>query len=188
MALDRAFQDLCGRLRALETGLEELSSAVLHSKPAAGKAKAGPSKEHYLADRLWEMVAEMQGRQKEASVAAAEAKRAVDSPLNLDRAWRMLKTSQEAVNLVGRQYSSDMVSYERVHDLMTLRTEHPEWTGWVEAQLIHLGQLRKQIGDTNEAFLLCWQEIAERVGMTTVTVQTTNVGQQISAPELEEKP
>jgi hypothetical protein len=91
------------------------------------------------------------------------------------------------VNLVGRQYSSDMVSYERVNDLMTLRAEHPEWAGWVEAQLTHESRLGKQIGDTNEAFLFCWQEIAERVGMTSVSVQTTNVGQQISAAELVEK-
>jgi hypothetical protein len=187
MALDRAFQDLCDRLHALETGLDELSSAVLHSKPAEGRANAGPNKEHYLADLLWEMVAEMQGQQKEASEAAAEAKRAVDPPLNLDRAWRMLKVSQGAANLIGRQYSLDMVSYERVHDLMTLRAEHPEWAGWVEAQLIHLEQLGKQISDANEAFLPCWQEIAERVGMTSVSVQTTNVGQQISAAELAEK-
>jgi hypothetical protein len=173
MALDRAFQDLCDRLRALEAGLEELSSAVLHSKPAEGRAPAGANKEHYLADLLWEMVAEMQGRQKEASTAATEA--------------RLLKASQEAVNLVGRQYSSEIVSYERVNDLMTLRTEHPEWAGWVEAQLTHLSGLGKQIGDTNEAFLFCWQEIAERVGMTSVSVQTTTVGQQISAAELVEK-
>lgn len=186
MALDRVFQELCDRLRALESGLDELSSAVLHSKPAAGKAKAGPSKEHYLADRLWEMVAEMQGRQKESYIAAVEAKRAVESPLNLDRAWRMLKTSQEVVNLIGRQYASDMVSYERVSDLMMLRTEHPEWAGWVEAQLLQLQRLGKQIGDTSEAFLPCWQEIAERVGMTNVSVQATAVGQQTSAPDLVE--
>jgi hypothetical protein len=187
MPLDRTFQDLCDRLRALETGLEEMSSAVLHSKPAEGKAKAGPNKEHYLADLLWEMVAEMQGRQKEASVAAAEAKRAVDPPLNLDRAWRMLKESHQAMNLVVRMYSSDMASYERVDDLMKLRAEHPEWAGWVEAQLLHLQRVGKQISDASEAFLPGWQEIAERVGMTSVTVQSTSIGQQISAAELMEK-
>ena len=139
-----------------------------------------------MADRLWEMVAEMQGRQKEASVAGADAKLAVEPPVNLDRAWRMLKASQEAVNLVGRQYSSDMTSYERVSDLMMLRAEHPEWAGWVEVQLTHMGQLSKLINDASDAFLSCWQEIAERVGVTSVSVQTTNVGQQISAAELTE--
>ncbi len=187
MALDKAFQDLCDRLHALETELEELSSAVLHSKPAESRANAGSSKEHYLADLLWEMVAEMQGRQKEASVAAAAAKRAVEPPLNLDRAWRMLKASHEAVNLIGRQYSSEIVPYERVNDLMTLRAEHPEWAGWVEAQRTHLSRLGKQISDASDAFLACWQEIAERVGMTSVSVQSTNIGQQITAQELMEK-
>lgn len=187
MALDTAYQNLCNQLHSLENSLEELSSSVLHSKPAEGRDLARANKEHYLADRLWDMVAETQGRQKEASVAAADAKRAVEPPVNLDRAWRMLKASQEAVNLVGRQYSSDLVSYERVSDLMTLRAEHPDWAGWVDAQMAHLAQLGKQISDVNDAYMSCWQEIAERVGMTSVSVQTTNVGQQISAAELVEK-
>lgn len=187
MALDRTFQELCDRLRVLEADLEELSGSVLHSKPAEGRATADSNKEHYLADLLWEMVAEMQGRQKEASVAAAQAKQAVEPPVNLDRAWRMLKASHEALNLLGRQCSSEMFSYERVSDLMMLRAEHPEWAGWVEVQLTQLPRVGKHINDAAEACLPCWQEIAERVGMTNVSLQTTNVGQHISATELMEK-
>ena len=39
---------------------------------------------------------------------------------------------------------------------------------------------------TNEALFRCWLEIAERVGMTSVSVQATNIGQQITAPQDQE--
>jgi hypothetical protein len=189
MALEMAFQNLRDRLRSLEESLEELRSSVLHSKPAESRAGIGSNreKEHYLADRLWEVVAEMQGRLREASTAAEEAKQAVAPPVNLDRAWRMLKACHEAINMMAREYASEMFSYERVSDLMTLRAEHSDWAGWVDVQLSHLDRFGKQINDASETCLTCWQEIAERVGMTSVSVQTTNIGQQISAAELAEK-
>jgi hypothetical protein len=187
MAIDRVFQDLCERLQTLGTSLDEMGDAALHSRPAESRLKASPSKDHYLAGLLWEKVVEMQGRQKEAYEAAAEARRAVTPPVNLDGAWRMLKTSQEAVNLILRESLPDMMSYEMQNDLRTLRAEHPDWAGWVEAQLTQLQQVRELLNGVSDTYLLCWQEIGERVGMRNISLQASSVGQQISAAELAEK-
>jgi hypothetical protein len=187
MAMDRVFQELCERLQTLGTSLDEMGDAALHSRPAESRLKVSPSKDHYLAGLLWEKVVEMQGRQKEAYEAAAEARRAVTPPVNLDGAWRMLKTSQEAVNLIVRESLPDMTSYEMQNDLRTLRAEHPDWAGWVDIQLSHLDQLHALLNNVSDGFLACWQEIAERVGMRNISVHTNSVGQQISAPELTEK-
>jgi|SRR5215469_1130988 len=187
MAMDRVFQDVCERLQALGTSLDEMGDAALHSRPAESRLKVSASKDHYLAGLLWEKVVEMQGRQKEAIEAAAEARRAVTPPVNLDRAWRMLKTSQEAVNLILRESLPDMTSYEMQNNLRTLRAEHPDWAGWVDTQLSHLEQLQPLLNEVSDGFLACWQEIAERVGMKNISVQANSVGQRISAPELAEK-
>jgi hypothetical protein len=45
-------------------------------------------------------------------------------------------------------------------------------------------QCREPLDLSTKALAGCWQEIAERVGSTSVSVQTTNIGQKIiSRPE-----
>ena len=42
---------------------------------------------------------------------------------------------------------------------------------------------RSSVLDANLGLFRCWQEITERVGITSVSVQTSNIGQQITTPE-----
>jgi len=184
MALEKTFEDLYERLLALEKVLEDFANAVLHGKPA--------DEDHHLADRLWDAVAEMQGRSKDAKDAAADARKAVELPINLELAWRKLKACQQSLNQLSRQFPTEVASDKhveeliRVADLMTLRSEHPEWAGWVNVQLVHLGETREKILDATDGALLCWEEIAERAGMTNVSMHATNIGQQITVPVAKE--
>ena len=49
---------------------------------------------------------------------------------------------------------------------------NPQSTGGIE-------QCRDPLDESSKALAACWEEIAERVGMTSITVQTTSIGQKI---------
>jgi hypothetical protein len=46
---------------------------------------------------------------------------------------------------------------------------------------------RQPLEDAGKALAECWQELAERVGMTSVSVRTKNIGQKIVAKASEPK-
>lgn len=186
MALEKAFQDLCDRLCELEENLEHFGHAVNESKPAG--------KDHHLAGRLWEAVAEMQGLCGKGRAAAEEARKAVDLPVRLEVAWRKLRDCQQSMNDLSRQFPSlpgsdkDADQLIRVTDLMTLRCEHPLWAGWVDTQFDHLRDVCNSAREANESVLPCWVGIAERrVVANSASVQATNIGQQITVPEFASK-
>ena len=52
-----------------------------------------------------------------------------------------------------------------------------DWAGSVKHGL---EQCRQPIDAVGKALAACWQEIAERIGTTSISVQATNIGQQIT--------
>ena len=70
--------------------------------------------------------------------------------------------------------------YEKLKDLATLGSERRgEWLPWSNSVKEGIEQCREPLDGVSNALAACWQEIAERVGMTSVTVQSTNIGQKI---------
>ena len=47
---------------------------------------------------------------------------------------------------------------------------------------------RQPVHALDAALLFAWQELSERVGMRSVSVQTTNIGQQISPVSARDRP
>jgi hypothetical protein len=69
-----------------------------------------------------------------------------------------------------------------MEDLTSFGSERRgEWSSWVTSVKQGIGHCRQPVEDAGKALAECWQEIAERVGMTSVSVRTTNIGQQIAS-------
>jgi hypothetical protein len=177
MALERVFQELSDRVRRLRDSFLALQLTIREDLPPQGGVA--------LVDQFGDAVDDSMGWLEESLAAAGEAQRAVGHPVDLDRARRALANCQEQFHRVEQRFASDLISYEKLKDLTGFgRSRRGEWVGWVKSVRRGLEECRQPMEEIGRALLACWQEIAERAGMTSVSVQATNIGQQIAAPEL----
>lgn len=177
MALEKTFHELTTQLRKLRDTLLGVRLTVIVDKP--------PRDEVVLVDRFGDAVEDVTGWAEEALAAAAEAEQAVGNPLDVYRARTALATCQERFHCLAQQFSSELISYESIRELKAFgRGRRGEWLRWTNAVEQALEQCRQPLQEVNQALFMCWQELAERLGMSSVAVQNTVIGQQITAPEL----
>jgi hypothetical protein len=176
MALEKVFQELVGHLGKLHETFVELR-LTFGDKP--------PRDEVVLVDRLSDHLDDLFGWLEGAVTAAGNARKAVHPPVDLDCARRELTSCQECFQRLAQQYSTDLVSYERIADLTRFaRQRGGEWRRWAETFREAIERCRQPLQDTYQVLFQCWQELSERLGVTSVSVQNTNIGQQITAPNL----
>lgn len=173
MALEATFRELTVCLHHLHEAVNELQ-VTLGDKP--------PEDESAMADGVETAVLDLMGILHEARRAALEARKAVGHPPDLDRARRELTRCNERFHRIELQFASELVSYEKLKELARLGTERRVWLPWATAVKQGIEQCREPLEQTSTALALCWQELAERLGMMNISMQATNVGQQISLP------
>lgn len=81
------------------------------------------------------------------------------------------------------RFFGDAVSYETIDALTRFgRQRGREWLGWSGSVVQALEACHAPVHALDAALLKAWQELSERLGSRSVSLQTTNIGQQISAP------
>jgi hypothetical protein len=176
MALEAAFKELCTNLHKLHEGLIGLRTTVVEDKPLCGDI--------VLVDVFGDASDDLLGWLEEALADAREGQQATTHPVDLDRARRALTTCQERFNRISQRFSSDLVCYERIAELTRFgRKRGGEWRAWAASVKQALDRCQQPLYALSQTLFRCWQEIAERVGMTSVSVQATNIGQQNTVPE-----
>jgi hypothetical protein len=172
-----AFHELSLQLRKLRDTFLGVRLTVVEDRP--------PRDEVALVDRFGDAVEDIVGWLEEAVAAAVEAEQAVGNPLDIYRARTALTACQERFNRLAQQFASDLVSFERIDDLTRFgRRRGGEWRRWANTVRESLEQCRPPLHEVSEALFVCWQELADRLGMSSVAVQNTVIGQRISAPDL----
>jgi hypothetical protein len=173
VALEATFRELQVSLHKLHDALNGLQVG-LGDKPLHDEAA--------LADGLENAVLDAVGVLQEARKAALNARTAVGPPVDLDRAWRALTICQERFHTIEKQFSEDLVSYEKLRELDRLGTKRGgEWLPWAGNAKQSIEECRPPLEEVSRAVARCWQEIAEHAGATSVSVRTTNIGQRIVA-------
>lgn len=177
MALEATFRTLFVQVRQLCDTLNAVLLTVGDRPPNRGAA---------LVDGMENTILDMLGKLQEARTAAKAAERAVATPLDLERARQSLVKCQEDFRQVEQQYANELVSYEKLKQLVILANERGgEWKPWAGSMKSAVQECREPLERVGKALVACWNELAERLGMTNVSVNATNIGQQISAsPEL----
>jgi hypothetical protein len=181
VALEATFRELFIQLRQLNDTLLALRLTVGEDKPLKGEAA--------LVDHFEDAVLDLMGLLDECLKATRVAQKAVGHPVDLDGARRALAKCQECFHRIERQFSADLVSYEKLKDLASLGSERRgEWLPWAGSVKHGLEQCQQPLNGASKALAACWQEIAEHVGMTSISVQSINIGQKIvtKASEVEE--
>jgi hypothetical protein len=173
VALEATFRGLSVCLHHLHDALNELQ-VTLGDKPV--------DDESALADGVETAVLDMMGKLHEAREGALKARKAVGHPVDLDQARRALTVCQDRFQRIEQQFASDLVSYERLKELERLGNERRAWLPWSKTVKQGIEQCREPLAQTSAALALCWQELAERLGTMSISMQATNVGQQIKMP------
>jgi hypothetical protein len=173
VALEATFRELHTRLMNLQDNLLALRLTVAEDKPLKGEAA--------LVDQFEDSILDAMGLLDECLHSSRAAQKAVGLPLNMDQARRALTTCQNRFHLAAQRYSEELISYEKLRDLASLgKTRGREWASWAGSVKHGLEQCRQPIDAVGKALAACWQEIAERIGTTSISVQATNIGQQIT--------
>jgi hypothetical protein len=180
VALEATFRELHSRLKNLQDNLLALRLTVAEDKPPKGEAA--------LVDQFEDSILDAMGLLEGCLNSSRVAQKAVGLPLDMDRARRALTTCQERFHLAAQRFSEELISYEKLRDLASLsQTRGREWTSWAGSVKHGLEQCRQPIDSVGKALSACWQEIAERIGTTSISVQATNIGQQITTDTTESR-
>ncbi|SRR5581483_6747974 len=173
MALEKTFRQFTARLLRLYDRLGELRLTVVVDRPQKNDAVVVDGIEYAVEDLL--------GWLNEAVHAAKAAEQALGQRVDLDQARRALMKCQERFRQIEKVFAENLVSYDRLKDLATFGSERRgEWPAWVSTVRHGIDQCRQPLDEARNALADCWEEIAERVGTTSISVQTTNIGQKIS--------
>jgi hypothetical protein len=173
MALESSFRELSSQLRKLHDMLVALRLTIAEDKPLKG--------EPVLVDQLEDTILDLMGSLDESLKASRAAQKGVGHPLDLDGTRRALTTCQDRFHQIEQQYLAELASFEKLKDLEALGGRGGEWRSWAASAKDGVEQCRQPLDGASRALAACWQEIAERVGMTSVSVQATNIGQKIVA-------
>jgi exonuclease VII small subunit len=164
MPLEKTFRECSTQLRMLHDRVHELRLAAVVDRPEKNDAK--------IVDAIEDAVEDLMGWVSECLLAAADAQRAVASPVDLDRARRALVTCQERLQNAERVFGTGLVSYERQKDLGSFGAERRgEWPSWVTSVKQGIEHCRKPLEAARLSLDECWQEMAERAGMNSISVQ-----------------
>jgi hypothetical protein len=174
VAIEAEFQHLIGKFDAAREALAGLRLTAVEDRPLRDQV--------LLVERLADAVDDLIGWLDEALAAAGDAQKAIRHPLNGYRACEALALANDRFIQLEYKFFSAGVSYEEISELTRFgQRRGREWLGWTRSVVQALDQCRAPIRELDEALLHCWRELAERLGTSAVSVQTTNIGQQISA-------
>jgi hypothetical protein len=169
MALEKTFREFSTQLQKLHDRLQELQVTVVEDRPAKNDA--------VIVDSLDYAVTDLLGWLNETVEAAKTAEAATGQRFDLSQARRSLTVCQERFRQVEQGFAANLVSYEKVKDLTSFGKERRgEWPSWVTSVKQGIEQCRQPLEDAGKAMGECWEELAERVGGVSVSVNTTSVG------------
>jgi hypothetical protein len=173
------FENLYAQLQSLHDALTALRVTIVEDRPVEGS-------DVLLLDAFGDAVEDAVGWLEE-SLAAVEQPATRETKLepsfDVNRARQSLVFCQERFNRIAHRFSTDLISYERIAELLRLgRERRGEWQVWARSVKESLDGCQQHLYDTNQSLFRCWQEIAERVGMSSVSVHATNIGQQVTVP------
>jgi hypothetical protein len=194
MGIEHAFQLLCEQLRLLKEALDELQlnvSGDYHPQSQSQQRIDGDSVREQAplpVQQLGDSVSELQGIIEEAQHAAEGADRAVHYPRRLLDAQLALIVIQRCMNGALKTFFEDVSAYEAMQTLIVMgRRKGGKWPEWVALVKTVIEACRAPLYETFQALSECWQELADKLSAKGISLQTTNIGQQITTREIQEK-
>jgi hypothetical protein len=174
MSLEAVFNDLAVQWERLTDELDHgLLWAITETKP---------HEEHELANQYCDMATDLITAARE----GLEASRAptTNGAFNSGLATQSLVRCHERYNAMADLFNSRMASYSQLRRLRRFGRERGRtWRDWADHVRKGLEHCRGPMDEVNRALFRCWQEVAGRTELTSISLQFTNVGPHIIVPE-----
>jgi hypothetical protein len=175
MAIDAVFLNLTRKFDAMREALQSLALTAIEDRPARGEV--------LLVERLGNLVDDLRGWAEEAREAAGQASDALAHPADLNLGRRALSVANERFIRLEYRFFGEAVAHGSVSELRRFgRQGGREWLSWTGGVVQALDACRAPLRELDEAIFDAWQELGERLGARSLTVQTHNIGQQITTP------
>jgi len=172
MALRKTFDQLV-------IGLGEMANAVRELEVHVADESAADA---VLVERLEEAVQDLLADVREARVAAGRALGPGERTPGFDVTVRELASGHDHVLDATRKLGA-MLAHESIRDLLELGTRRGGgWLPWAREVHDALERCRAPLDHVHRYLLECWQDVAERAAAGSVSVQATNIGQQVTVP------
>lgn len=177
MALQQSFGNLAEKFDRLVYVVSELT-VMLDPNPMRD--------EPHLVHQIWDQTVQLEASAEEAFAAARVAVGAAGYPLDMDRLRQNMIVMQRAYNEIVKIYLFELVFNPGLAELTQPTGRRGDsWRRWGLAVTASIARCRQPMFEVSEALFQCWQEMVERIGMNSVSVQTKAVGQEISVPAAE---
>lgn len=174
MPIEATFRELAASLQKLNDVVNALH-ITLEDKPQNDEAA--------VADDMTDQTLELLGMVHDAHRAAFRAWQAWKHPVDLDSVRGSLSACQKQFHRIEQSYLGNLVSYEKLRELIRVAGRGKEWAGWASSTKEGIEQCRVPLEAASKALAACWQELAERLGSVNISVKSMNVRQRRSLPK-----
>jgi hypothetical protein len=138
-------------------------------------------KNHSFARRYVDRITELEGKVASALKSCEKCRRRRTTAAD---ACRTFAVCQQHYNSLIARYVGQFMQFEAVQRLRRFgRQGHGNWRPWADNVEKALIRLRTPLLALGRALTKCWQEVADRVGESTVSVRAMNVGQEVKVGE-----
>jgi hypothetical protein len=176
MSLEASVESLRGELARLRDAVSALHVTVAEDKPVRGAA--------VLVDQLDNVVTELSSTVDEADARAAQARQGSQSDGALETARVALCEVHALLNRFTALYAGELATHDHIAQLLEMGRERGrQWREWSWVVKIAIERCATPMQGAASAMLECWRELAERLARSSVSVQATNIGQQITMRE-----
>lgn len=177
MPIQATFNALSGNFNELREAVARLRLTAVEDRP--------PHNQVLLVERLGDAIDDVLGLVEEGTAAAVAALSAVD-PLDGHRVRQALARANDCFLRVEYKLLFEIMCAEQIEKLTGFgRQRGGEWLVWTGSVIQALEHCRDPLREADEALLLAWQELSERLGAGSVSLQIINIGQQTSPVALE---
>jgi hypothetical protein len=173
MSLEAALASLRSELARLHDVISALRVTVMEDRPSRGAV--------ILVDQLDNVVTELSSALEEADAHAVQALHMNQPNGLLENVRAILRKIQDLVNLFTASYVGELASHERIEQLLEMGRERGrEWREWSQEVKTAIERCQAPLRVVTSAMADCWSELADRLARNSVSVQATNIGQQIT--------
>jgi len=176
MGLEATLESLRRELGRLQEAVSALQVTVTEDKPARGAA--------VLVDHLDNLVTDLASTLEEANARAAQLLQGRQLHGPLENARAALRGIHELLNRFTTLYAGELATHDRIAQLLEMGRERGrEWREWSQEVKTAIERCATPMKVAASAMLECWSDLAERLARNSVSVQATNIGQQITMRE-----
>jgi hypothetical protein len=173
MSLETTLASLRAAIARLQESLSALRVTVIEDRPARGSV--------VLVDQLDTIITDMSSELEEADAHIVQALQSAQPNGPLEVVQSVLRDVNHLFNRFAASYSGDLASHHRLAELLEMGHERRRgWLEWSREVKTGIERCGPPMGNVAAAMVECWSELAERLARNSVSVQATNIGQQIT--------